>query len=192
MSSTNRGYDRHKSDYYITPIEPIKEMLNDFLLDERIERPDKMLWLDPCSGGDDKHEMSYPKVIQEEFDADVMTLDIRKDSRAEVKADYLEYEIKDPKPDVIITNPPFNLAEPIIRKALQDVKDGGYVIMLLRLNFWGCKAREPLFNEYPPKYCYIHPRRMSFTQDKKTDSIEYAHFVWQQGYFPTHTKTVRL
>lgn len=23
MSSTNRGYDRHKSDYYVTPIESI-------------------------------------------------------------------------------------------------------------------------------------------------------------------------
>ena len=33
-----------------------------------------------------------------------------------------------------------------------------------------------------PKYCFVHHRRISFTDDRKTDSIEYAHFVWQKGY----------
>ncbi|HBF3986180.1 TPA: hypothetical protein KOD80_004273 [Clostridioides difficile] len=35
-----------------------------------------------------------------------------------------------------------------------------------------------------PKYIFVHNRRMSFTDDGKTDSIEYAHFVWQKGYNP--------
>ena len=47
MSSTNRGYDRHTADYYVTPKQPIK----DFLSIEGIKRPDRMNWLDPCCGG---------------------------------------------------------------------------------------------------------------------------------------------
>jgi len=182
MSSTNRGYDRHKSDYYITPLQPIKEFLSVFLLDENITRPDRLIWLDPCSGGDKNNPMSYPTVIKEEFDPLIMTIDIREDSLAELKADYLLEEIKAPKPDIIITNPPFHLAKEIITKALDDVGNGRYVIMLLRLNFWGSKDRNQWLKDNMPKYCYIHGfPRMSFTKDGGTDSIEYAHFVWQKG-----------
>lgn len=31
MSSTNRGYDRHKSDYYVTPVDKIEEFLEAFV-----------------------------------------------------------------------------------------------------------------------------------------------------------------
>ena len=36
-----------------------------------------------------------------------------------------------------------------------------------------------------PKYIFVHHQRMSFTEDKKTDSIEYAHFVWQKREYQT-------
>mgnify|MGYP003606611945 CR=1 FL=1 len=51
MSSTNRGYDRHTADYYVTPKQPIKDFLSNFLSIEGIKRPDRMNWLDPCCGG---------------------------------------------------------------------------------------------------------------------------------------------
>jgi hypothetical protein len=51
MSSTNRGYDRHTSDYYVTPQKPIKEFLSAFLQEEDVSRPDRLMWLDPCAGG---------------------------------------------------------------------------------------------------------------------------------------------
>lgn len=97
-----------------------------------------------------------------------------------------------PKGDftTIITNPPFNIAEDIIKKALNDVKEGGYVIMLLRLNFFGGKQRlQKFWNEVGlPKYSFVHHRRMSFTSDGKTDSIEYQHAVWKKGYKPEFTQ----
>lgn len=193
MSSTNRGYDRHKSDYYITPIKPIKEFLSEFLLLEKIDRPDSLFWLDPCAGGDKNNEMPYPKVIREEFDADVATIDIRRDSKAFFKKDYLGMYGIHPAQDIIITNPPFYLAINIIQKALCDVKEDGYVIMLLRLNFWGSKERNQWLKDNMPKYCFIHGfPRMSFTKDGGTDSIEYAHFVWQKGYKTNQTKTILL
>ncbi len=189
MSSTNRGYDRHKSDYYVTPQQPIRDFLSLFLVDEGIDRPDRMSWLDPCAGGDKDNEMSYPSVLQKDVGIDTVdTIDIREDSLADTKENYLDF-IPDVKFNFIITNPPFHSALNIIKKALKDVKKGGYVIMLLRLNFWGSQGRRDFFLSTMPKYCYIHSKRISFTTKGGTDSIEYAHFIWQEGTNPTFTKT---
>jgi hypothetical protein len=49
--------------------------------------------------------------------------------------------------DAIITNPPFKIAEAIIRKAL---KESDRVAMLLKSQFWHARKRLYLFNEYPP------------------------------------------
>jgi len=197
MSSTNRGYERHKTDYYITPQEPIKVFLSEFLSDVKkgkfidditgiANRPDRIKWFDPCAGGDNEFQMSYPAVIEREFGAEVDTMDVREDSRAKRKEDYLLADLNY-KPDVIITNPPFFIAREVIEKALEDVVDGGYVIMLLRLNFFGSKERFNFFQKYMPILSYVHQRRFSFTKDKKTDSIEYMHAVWQKGQSPDFT-----
>lgn len=60
--------------------------------------------------------------------------------------------------------------------------------MLLRLNYFGGKVRSKLWEEHMPKYCFVHNKRISFTDDRKTDSIEYCHMVWQKGYCPKFTQ----
>ena len=133
--------------------------------------------------------MSYPAAL-EQIGIDksqIRTLDIREDSLAEVNSDYINIEL-DYKPDVIITNPPFLLAREIIEKALSDVAKDGFVIMLQRLNFFGGKKRRDFWDNHMPKYTFVHNKRISFTPDGKTDSIEYAHYVWQKGYYPEFTK----
>lgn len=198
MSSTNRGYDRHKADYYITPHYAIKDFLNAFLGDlqkedeymDIVERPDKIRWFDPCAGGDQDNEMSYPYVLNELFCPPFLdTMDIREDSKANEIADYLKTDVKHRNYQVIITNPPFYLAKEIIEKALNDVADGGYVVMLLRLNFFGTKERKEFLQQNMPLYSYVHSKRMGFTKNKKgTDSIEYMHAVWKKGEKPEYTK----
>jgi len=147
MSSTNRSDARskHIADYYVTPQYAIKDFLSEFLIDENINFPEELNWLDPCAGGDIDNEMSYPAVIKRDFGVrKITTCDLREDSLAEIKGDYRNISFReDEKFDVIITNPPFNLAQEIIEKALKDVKEGGYVIMLLRLNYFGSKGRKP-------------------------------------------------
>lgn len=217
MSSTNRSKSRetHIADYYVTPVKDIKLFLEEFSDVVNID-----WWtckiLDPCAGGNKKipeyeiaHPMSYPVAFQEicpGMDYNIDTYDIREDSLAEHKEDYLKVKLNY-QPDVIITNPPFAISMDIIKKALSDVKEGGYVIMLLRLNFFGGDNKQPLFKEFMPEYTFIHHKRMSFTDahDKKTgkliykkdgtvknggtDSIEYCHMVWRKGYNPAYTKT---
>ena len=62
MSSTNRGYDRHKSDYYVTPVEQIKLFIEKFMDKEDID--DDIMILDPCAGGDEVNKMSYPSAME--------------------------------------------------------------------------------------------------------------------------------
>ena len=83
MSSTNRGYNRHTTDFYVTPQSAVTNFFGVWLDDLMGEfnddmlyvgtNPEKARWLDPCAGGDAKHEMSYPAVIKKEFDPDVLT-----------------------------------------------------------------------------------------------------------------------
>lgn len=188
MSSINRSDARlkHIADYYVTPVNRIVDFLNEFNKCDDVFRNDVLI-LDPCAGGDDDNEMSYPvalKTLNPKLNID--TCDIREDSRSKIKGDYLKLNCKN-KYDVIITNPPFNISLDIINKALSDVKEGGYVIMLLRLNYFGGKVRQGLFKKHMPKYCFVHSKRMSFTQNGKTDSIEYCHMVWKKGECPEFT-----
>lgn len=197
MSSTNRGYERHISDFYITPQEPIKDFLNKFLSIESLD--ERSLILDPSAGGNDKHDMPYPAVLSNLGFKNIVTSDIRYDSNAGTHQDFLK-SVHMLYLDLIITNPPFNLALDFIKKALDDVKSGGFVVMLLRLNFFGSQGRKQFFQENMPKYCFVHSKRISFFPEdielngkvfKKgsTDSIEYAHFVWQEGYKENYCKT---
>ena len=190
MSSTNRhnADKRHVADYYVTPVKDIVTFLG--ALDEEITLDiwgDKII-LDPCAGGDPTHDMSYPKAIREYYSIPedneiIKTLDIREDSLAETKCNYIETQL-DYKPYLIISNPPFNQAMEFITKALDDVEDGGYVAMLLRLNFLETKAMKDFFDNYMPTWIFVHHKRMSFTDAGGTDSVAYCHMVWKKNDYP--------
>lgn len=191
MSSTNRSNVRaeHVADYYITPVNDIITFFT--ALDSTIDLDVlNHVILDPCSGGDAKHNMSYPEAISEFYkipQSIVKTIDIREDSLAEVKQNYLETKLEY-RPGIIMSNPPFNKAIEFIQKALSDVEDEGYVIMLLRLNFLETKARKSFFEQYMPEYIFVHHKRMSFVEGKGTDSVAYAHYVWHKGHYPEFAK----
>lgn len=208
MSSTNRGTPRQAQDYYVTPIPPILEFLSAFYEDTGF-RP--KLILDPCAGGDADHPMSYPSAL-EKFESwsgcELGTIDIREDSLAENKFDYLKHKVAC-SPDLIISNPPFYLACEFILKGIADVADNGHVVMLGRLNFFGSDDRKEFWHQHMPEFTYVHSHRLAFTTKKsaelanldaqargkpqkpwkpgQTDSIEYAHFCWRKGHNPKFT-----
>ncbi len=159
--------------------------------------------LDPCAGGDEENEMSYPVALRESGlilpETKITTLDLRKDSRAEIKANYLDWSYEPRSFDLVISNPPFTLAEKFIRKSIE--LSYGYVVMLQRLNFFGTSGRLSFFCGHMPRWCYVNSERISFstpllekylkehgiTSKKGQDSIEYAHFVWDVNYRPKFT-----
>lgn len=200
MSSTNRSNARynHISDYYLTPKKPIIDLFDALKKAHEtfhlFDNEGKLIWyqkyLDPCAGGDLINKMSYPEVLSElgVHDNYINTLDIRSDSKAKTKVDFLKVESID-TPKVIITNPPFNIAEDIIKKSLELVEENGFVIMLLRLNFFGSKKRKDFWKNNMPILTFVHHERISFTKGS-TDSIEYMHCVWKKGVNQDYTKLV--
>jgi len=181
MSSTARGTLRNTHDYYVTPPWLVAEFLAHFVTEYNIDVTKPVL--DPSAGGCGKHEMSYPKVLKTHGFIDVTTADIREDSRAaSPNTDYFSHV--NLGFDLIITNPPFNRAVEFSQKAIREVNENGYVVMLQRLNWLGTLKRKSFWNKAPLKHVYIHHKRPGFNPEKpnRTDSIEYAHFVFQKGY----------
>ena len=137
-------------------------------------------------------EMAYPAAIRSALglmaggtglDPTIHTNDLRADSPARWHQDFIGREplpLPAP-PDLVITNPPFAIAMAVIQEALRVVRPGGWVAMLVRLNFFGSRTRFPFFRDNPPQRSYVHHERIGFTPDGGTDSIEYQHLVWQRG-----------
>jgi len=165
MSSTNRSNSRdsHLLDYYRTPDKPIVDLFkyieNIPDISHIVTDLNKLSILDPCAGGDLENDMSYPKILNRYGATDITTIDLREDSKSSIKANYLEYTPEN-KFDLVITNPAFNLAQEIIEKSINDTKDGGYVIMLLRLNFFGSKKRRLFWKDNMPIYTFVHHERI--------------------------------
>jgi len=81
-------------------------------------------------------------------------------------------------PRLIITNPPYKLAQEFIERALQVTSPiGGEVAMLLRLNFLGSQKRGAWLVNHVPDL-YVLSERPSFNGNGKTDATEYAWFCW--------------
>ena len=166
MSSTNRGTIRQVNDHYDTPTYTTRSLLKVHDI--------KYPVLEPCAGNN--------AIVDMLNGGEVVTNDINKLCRVDYQFDYLENDsLKDIGFKTVITNPPFNIAQGIIKRALEDVIDGGDVIMLLRLNFLGAQKRQPFWKTAPLKHVYVLSKRPAFINGK-TDSIEYAWFIFKRGY----------
>ena len=186
MSSTNRGTQRNADDYYVTPHWLIEDFIAAFSESNcfRFDPENYPRVLDPSAGGCEKYPMSYPTVLEQEGFR-VESWDIREDSRANViNCDFLQLKSLKKPYDMIITNPPFNQAQAFTEHALEMVEDGGLVIMLQRLNWLGSQKRKPMWQKLPLAAVYVHSKRPGFDPEKpsKTDSTEYAHFVFCKGH----------
>ena len=80
--------------------------------------------------------------------------------------------------NMIITNPPFSLAQPILEKVL-DEWCPERAVMLLRLNFLASQRRKEFWQKHLPSCIYVLSKRPSFT-GSGTDSQDYAWFVWDK------------
>ena len=206
MSSTNRTKDEKAADpdYYATDLQAIRDFINAARSDDGtistglVDTNVKVL--DPCAGGSEgaicSIPMSYPQVLSEFgfASSDIDTIDIRQDSLATIKGDYLKMDCRG-KYDLIISNPPFQLAVQFVEHSLDIVKPNGHVIFLQRLNFLGSQARKPFFQKNMPEAVFVHSKRIRFTQPSGksgTDSIEYAHYVWVKDGKARKTSFLRL
>lgn len=83
---------------------------------------------------------------------------------------------------VVLTNPPFSLAEQFLFRCAQVAPDA-HVCFLLRSNFIGSERRAEWMRDHMPD-SYQLPQRPSFRDDDDaggTDSAEYTWLVWEPG-----------
>ncbi len=144
MSSTNRGTVRNADDFYETPAWVTKAILP-FL-------PSSGVLLDPCCGRGKilkvAREAGYPCIGMEldeeralasrECAFDVATCDSLAGGSASWGV-----------ADIILTNPPFCLAEEFVRRSIEEVEKRGITAaLLLRLAFLESEGRQAFHRRY--------------------------------------------
>lgn len=167
------GQDRAEHDFYATPPEAVKYLLN-------VEKFDTDIW--ECASG-----QNHIADVLKEYGYNVRTSDIVKRTPTTEQMDFLSCEEKNWE-GAIVSNPPFTLAKEFVEKSLSLVKNGQKVAMFLRLQFLDSLNRYELFKKCPPKRVHVFSRRVrcakdgEFTHYKSGGVQSNAWFVWEKGY----------
>ena len=173
MSSTGRnveGHERHVDDDYATPSWVTRAILPHL---------SPSVVLDPCCG-----HGAILDVVADQWKVPTfgIELDAGRAKQAKMRHCVARSDAlgsHEWPSALIVTNPPYGLAEEFIRRALSQ-RSAFDRAFLLRLNFLGSQKRAG-FHRDNPSDVYVLPRRPSFTSDGKSDSTEYAWFVWRPG-----------
>lgn len=160
MSATKRSDVRVEMDFYRT--EP---WVTGVILDELAPRVGARVY-EPCAGDGaivrvllkrgfvveavELHPGRYASLNTLEAHAGGFLLDA-------VQGDVLVYEPVD-RPDVIITNPPYSIAQKVAERCLSIVKPEGTVALLLPLDFLASKGRGPFLETFRPDVYILSPR----------------------------------
>ena len=180
MSATNRGSIRRESDFYKTPydaVEKVLDALGGFYGNEFLE----------CCAGDGVIVRALRRNFEE---INISAIEIREEEKSRLLyagadavdiADFRQWK-PDGKIDVIITNPPYSIAQEIIEHCF-EIAPEAEIIMLLRLAFLESKKRKSFWGKHPVTQIYVLSERPSFT-GKGTDATAYAWFVWSKSREP--------
>lgn len=160
---------REKDDFYPTPPAGTRALL-------AVEQFDGPIWEPACGAGD----MSR---VLEDAGYSVISTDLCNRGYGQSGVDFLmEWQPRAPN---IITNPPFKMAEPFVRKALQ--LSTGKVAMLARLAWLEGKGRRDLFEQTPLARVWIFAGRLGFDRGQLAEHgrggmIAFAWFVWDHAH----------
>ncbi len=162
----NPSVERRELDFYPTPAECTLALL------PYIPQSVKSIWEPACGDG------AISKILIEKG-YDVYSTELRTDSGYGAGGlDFLTQ--RDIGADAIITNPPFNMSEDFIKKALlcSDV-----VCMLLKSQYWHAKTRQKLFNDHVPAFILPLTWRPNFfgTEAKGSSMLDMIWTVWIIG-----------
>lgn len=160
LTTGGKKENRRQLDYYPTPDEVTVALM------EFLKLSPKNIWEPACGDG------CMVKVI-EKYGHCVLGTDINNGW------DYLHTSCPEFF-DAIITNPPFNLSEKFILKALTEAP---IVCMLLKSQYWHAKKRYSLFFDHKPTYILPLTWRPDFMNGERGGSptMDVLWTVWIQG-----------
>lgn len=124
LAGTSTTRERVSNDYYATPYESTKALLNNVKFYGN--------FLEPCVGGG-----HIAEIIKEYYpNKQVYCMDlVDRGYPNTLVADFLTYDFLNQKFDNIITNPPYNLAQEFLEKSMKITNNGGKVAMFLKIQF---------------------------------------------------------
>ena len=170
---------RAEYDYYPTPIELCRAAIG--LLNPEYVYPREVL--DPGAG-----DGVWGQAIRDKWVRSNITgveiqpqFTITPDYDRWFTQDYLTFN--EGRYNLIVGNPPYHLASKFIEHSYNMLKGDGYLMFLLRLAFLESKKRYTKFfsdEKLRPKHVFTSVRRISFTNDRKTDNTAFALFIWQK------------
>lgn len=174
----NSRFERREADFYATP-EWCTEAVIPFLFDEPIGLyPTQRIWEPACGDG----KMS--RVLERYFKS-VLSTDLHDRGYGQAGRDFLRCSVLPERFKAIITNPPYDLAEPFIRHALNFMMgERGVVAMFLRHEYDCAKSRNDLFHSgrhFALKVALTsRPRWIEGSEGSPRHN--YAWYIWQMGY----------
>jgi hypothetical protein len=165
MAGGKNVNNRQENDFYPTPF----EVTLAFILAEMEHIPlDKPLWEPACGDGaicQVLHTQGYSTIATDLIDRGYGIGGIN----------FLEQDEK--LANIIITNPPFNLAADFIKKAFDFNCD--YVAMFLKTSYWQAASRCKLFSRRPLAAVYPLTWRPNFLGGSGS-TMEFSWFVWDK------------
>lgn len=165
VAAQDPNYVREKDDFFPTPLRAVEALL-------AAERFDGRVWEPACGDG----------AISRPFEAagyEVVSTDLVDRGYGQHGVDFLmEWRPRAPN---IVTNPPFKLAVPFVRKSLQLTT--GKVAMLLKIAFLEGQERGQLFRESPLARVLVFSQRLAFVPGgtigaRKLDGGGMMAFAW--------------
>lgn len=165
LANGGKAENRRELDFYPTPPE-VTEALLDFW-----KLPPCAVWEPACGDG------AMSKVLQQRGYT-VTSSDLRETGFGDGGVDFLTCE---PRPCIaIITNPPFNLSEAFIRRALAITPN---VAMVLKSQYWHAAKRRQLFVDHPPALVLPLTWRPDFMGGERggAPTMEVLWTVWTAG-----------
>ena len=178
MSTTR---NRVEDDFYATPSSAIKAILDKEILSGSI--------LEPAAG-----QGHITKVLKEYYpNSEIISNDLiqRESINGIIINDGIDFLTYNPekKFDNIVTNPPFNLAQEFIEKALTIANNK--VIMFAKIQLLEGAKRFDMFKNTPLKCVYVFSKRVNPLRngeelDEKgkpwASTMCFAWFMWEIGY----------
>lgn len=163
------GYVRERDDFYPTPPEATESLLS-------VEQFDGPIWEPACGDG------AISKVL-EAAGHEVYSSDLVARGFGLSPVDFLmEWHPRAPN---IVTNPPFKLAVPFVKKAVE--LSTGKVAMLLKIAFLEGIERAAMFKSTPLARVHVFSKRVTFRSASRGEvngngMMAFAWFVWEHGY----------